>query len=214
MQEWYKLELISHPEYANISEKDAAKILLAQLDARNIEYIGENFESEEWGYWETLDDDLQEISKLIPGILITAEVETDGSEEDKCYAKYYARDGQIETVFGQIVYPKCSHKLYPDPKKEYLEGLIQQEISFYKEHGIDSDGNELSNIDLIYDINNTASQIESICTYATRFGDISHETAATITCQNNEPTKEQIRKYQKELVKRGYFADSLFEILF
>ena len=86
MQEWYKLELISHPEYANISEKDAAKILLEQLDARNIDCLGENFESEEWGYWYTLYDDLQEISNLITGILITAEVVTDGSEEDYCYA--------------------------------------------------------------------------------------------------------------------------------
>lgn len=169
IQEWYKLEFKCE-DNCKLSEKEVEMAMVKGLEEIGCDYLGENFESVDWGYWETMTLDLCKISQKLPGVLISVSSESQDLSGDDKYFKHYVKEGQVELVPGQIVYPDYGQSAIHKVKQEYISRYIQNEIDKYADTGVEDD--------VIDGVNMSKACIEAICKYAENFNDITTEESA------------------------------------
>jgi len=128
LKEWYELKF-TRDENCKLSKKVVASLLNDRL--KEVDYklrdAGNKFESSDWGCWETMISELCVISRKLPGVLliVTSEAEDCDCANTGKFQRHYFKDGQTNSVFGNIAYPE-----YQGPPLDYIHKCDPDKIVF------------------------------------------------------------------------------------
>lgn len=167
--EWYQIHYKREPN-CNLSKETIREILKDSLRDLTPIMFNSGLESIEWDFWERKRSDLETISKRLPHVLLTVDVEIEKEHGLDRFYRYYAKNGTVKSVDGHITYPE----FVENKELAYIRDFIKEEIDYYDDNLTNHDSID---DDTVRAIVNSYTCIKTMIDFARNFEHITEDEA-------------------------------------